>query len=115
MPSNKIKLEICGSPYVITATDDEGYVLALAEKLDEDMSKILEESPSATMTAAAVITALGYLDDMQKIDKSADNMREQIKNYLEDASKAKQDAVRAKQEIERLQKEIERLRGYREN
>ena len=40
MPANKIKLEICGSNYVIATTDTEEYVLSLAEKLDSDMTQM---------------------------------------------------------------------------
>jgi len=109
MPNNRMKLEICGSTYVINTTDEELYVLALADKLDKDMVRILDGSQSATVTSAAIITALSYLDNMQKADRSTDNMREQIRNYLEDATKAKQESVHARQEIERLQQQIEKM------
>ena len=89
MPANKIKLEICGSNYVIATTDTEEYVLSLAEKLDSDMTQMLASNPTASVTTAAVITALGYLDELKKSTSGADNMRAQIKDYLEDAAKAK--------------------------
>lgn len=85
MPANKIKLEICGSNYVIATTDTEEYVLSLAEKLDSDMTQMLASNPTASVTTAAVITALGYLDELKKSTSGADNMRAQIKDYLEDA------------------------------
>ena len=66
MPANKIKLEICGSNYVIATTDTEEYVLSLAEKLDSDMTQMLASNPTASVTTAAVITALGYLDELKK-------------------------------------------------
>ena len=62
MPANKIKLEICGSSYVIATTDTEEYVLSLAEKLDADMNQMMVNNPTASVATAAVITALGYLD-----------------------------------------------------
>ena len=36
MPTNKVRLEICGCSYVISTTDTEQYTLSLAEKLDEE-------------------------------------------------------------------------------
>ena len=74
MPANKIKLEICGSNYVIATTDTEEYVLSLAEKLDSDMTQMLASNPTASVTTAAVITALGYLDELKKSTSGADNM-----------------------------------------
>ena len=101
MPANKIKLEICGASYVIASTDTEEYVLSLAEKLDADMNQMMTNNPSASIATAAVITALGYLDELKKSTSGADNMRAQIKDYLEDAAKAKLSAEEA-----RLRREI---------
>ena len=106
MPANKIKLEICGASYVIATTDTEEYVLGLAEKLDADMTQIMTNNPSASIATAAVITALGYLDELKKSTSGADNMRAQIKDYLEDAAKAKLSAEEARREVERLRREI---------
>lgn len=106
MPANKIKLEICGSSYIIATTDTEEYVMGLAEKLDADMNQMLVNNPTASVATAAVITALGYLDELRKSTSGADNMRAQIKDYLEDAAKAKLAAEEARRETERLRREI---------
>ena len=106
MPSNKIRLEICGCNYVISSTDSEQYVLDLAARLDRDMNLMLAESPSASITTAAVITALGYLDELSKSTSGADNMRAQLRDYLEDAAKAKMAAEEARHEVERLRREL---------
>ena len=104
--ANKIKLEICGASYVIATTDTEEYILSLAEKLDADMNQMMTNNPSASIATAAVITALGYLDELKKSTSGADNMRAQIKDYLEDAAKAKLSAEEARREVERLRREI---------
>lgn len=113
MPANKVKLTVCGSSYVISTTDSEEYVQSLAERLDRDMNELMNQSPSASVAASAVVVALGYLDELQKNASSADNMRSQIKDYLEDAAKAKLAAEQARREVERLQKEVQRLRESR--
>ena len=112
MPANKIKLEICGASYVIATTDTEEYVLSLAEKLDADMNQMMTNNPSASIATAAVITALGYLDELKKSTSGADNMRAQIKDYLEDAAKAKLSAEEARREVERLRREIGYLKEH---
>ena len=92
--------------YVIATTDTEEYILSLAEKLDADMNQMMTNNPSASIATAAVITALGYLDELKKSTSGADNMRAQIKDYLEDAAKAKLSAEEARREVERLRREI---------
>lgn len=106
MPSSKIRLEICGSSYVISTSETEEYVKSLAEKLDKDMSQLLASSPTASVATAAVVVALDYLDELKKSRNGADNMREQIRDYLEDAAKAKLAAEESRREVERLKREI---------
>lgn len=113
MPANKIKLEICGASYVIATTDTEEYVLSLAEKLDADMNQMMTNNPSASIATAAVITALGYLDELKKSTSGADNMRAQIKDYLEDAAKAKLELEEERREVERLRRELGYLNGQK--
>ena len=110
MPANKVKLEICGSTYVIATTDTEEYVTSLAEKLDNDMTQMLAGTPTASIATAAVITALGYLDELKKSTIGADNMRAQIKDYLEDAAKAKLAAEESRREVARLRRELTYLK-----
>ena len=66
MPANKIKLTVCGSSYIVSTTDREEYVQGLAERLDHDMNELMIQNPSASVAASAIITALGYLDELKK-------------------------------------------------
>ncbi len=111
MPANKIRLEICGATYVVSSTDTEPYVTELAERLDKNMNEVLSNNPSASVTTAAVLCALEYLDEWQKATSGAENMRAQIKDYLEDAAKAKMAAEEARRELERLKREMESLQS----
>ena len=107
---NKVRLTIAGAPYVISTTDSEEYVERLAKKLDEDITNVMANNPSLTVTRAAVFCALEYLDDYTKSIGSADNMRSQIKDYLADAAKAKLATDEARREVARLQKELQALK-----
>lgn len=110
MQANKVRLTICGATYVIVTTDPEEYVLRLADRLQADMNEMMNTSPSISVVASAIVTALGYLDECEKNAAGADNMRAQIRDYLEDAAKAKLAAEEATREVERLQREVRRLR-----
>ena len=111
MELTKVRLQIAGSNYVISTTDSESYVHELAERLDKDMKDILESAPSASVTQAAVLAALDYLDELRKATMSADNMRGQVRDYLEDAAKARLATQEAQQEIARLRRQIEQMKG----
>ncbi len=107
---NKVRLTIAGAPYVLSTTDSEEYVTALAQEVDADIKDAMSSSPNLSVTRAAVFCALDYLDRCKKSAGSADNMRTQIKDYLADASKAKLEADDARREIERLKREVQYLK-----
>ncbi len=111
MPSQRVKLEICGASYLVSTNDSAEYLVGLAEKLDADMNQVMIDTPNASVAAAAVITALGYLDDAEKNAFGADNMRVQIQDYLEDAAKARMAAEEARVEVERLRNELAHYEG----
>ncbi len=103
----KVRLDICGSDYVVSTNDDEKYLVELASKLDEAMQSIMIASPSASVTTAAVLTALSFLDELQKSQMTAENMRTQIKDYLEDAARSKMELEDVKRELNRTKHELE--------
>ena len=106
MPSNKVKFTICGSSYVVSTNDSEEYMLSIAERLDTDMKEMMQSTPSASVTSAAIVTALEYLDDSIKNSFTADNMRAQLQEYLEDAAQARLAAEDARQEAAKLRAEL---------
>ena len=107
---NKVRVTIAGAPYAIATTDTESYITSLAKKLDEDITKLLDENGNLSLSKAAVFCAMDYLDEYRKSAGSAENMRSQIQDYIADAAKAKlaEDKVRAENEV--LQRENAALR-----
>jgi len=63
---NKVRVNIAGTPYAIATTDSEKYILGLAKKLDEDITKLLDTNDNLSVTKAAVFCAMDYLDEYRK-------------------------------------------------
>ena len=108
--NTRVKLAVCGTDYYITSEDDETYVRAIGEEVDKRMSEMLDSNTRVSTTMAAVLCALSYADDCHKANKSADNLRGQIKEYVEDSQLARLEADEAKREVERLRRELQGLR-----
>ncbi|MEE1352204.1 MAG: cell division protein ZapA [Acutalibacteraceae bacterium] len=106
MEKVRVTLNICGNDYNITTDEDPKYVEGLGERLNEDLSKIIKDNSRLSITQAAILAALDYLDEASKADSTADNLRGQIKEYLEDSARYKMEAEVAKREVERLQREL---------
>ena len=108
MATSKVRLNICGSSYVVNTSESEDYMQNLADRLNLDMNELMASSNSVSITTAAVMTALNYRE-LEKASGSADNMRRQIKDYLEDAASAKMAAEEARRENVSLKRRIDEL------
>ena len=106
---NKVKLTICGTDYFVTSEDDESYIISVGNEVNDRMATILE-SPRVSTTMAAVLSALSYADELRKATATSDNLRVQIKEYLEDSQKSRIEAEDAKREVEKLRRELQALR-----
>lgn len=107
---NKIRVEICGSRYVVSSTEPVEYVRRLTNTIENKVKTIMDSSPSVTLNDAYFLVMLGYADLYEKSEQSADHIRSQLTEYLEDATKAKLEADELKKENGKLKREIEILR-----
>ena len=107
---NKVRVTIAGAPYAIATTDTENYITTLAKKLDDDITKLLDNNANLSVTKAAVFCAMDYLDEYRKSTGSAENMRSQIQDYIADAARAKLAEDKALAENAVLRREAAALR-----
>lgn len=107
MIKNRVKLTIGGAEYAIITEDDVNYVTELGAELNEALSNVMKENPHISTTQAAVLLALDYADEFKKANITADNLRSQIKDYLDDAASAKSKADWARHEAENAKRELE--------
>ncbi|MPN32265.1 Cell division protein ZapA [bioreactor metagenome] len=117
---NRIRLNICGTDYMITSDEPEAYVRELGNELDRTMRSMMNNDSRVSTTMAAVLTAITLADEARKATASADNLRSQIKDYLTDNARARSEAEEARREADRLRRELDELRkrnasGYPNN
>ena len=65
MATSKVRLNICGSSYVVNTSESEDYMQNLADRLNLDMNELMASSNSVSITTAAVMTALNYRDELE--------------------------------------------------
>lgn len=110
MEKNKVRLKIGGAEFTIATQDEPAYIEKIAGEVDGRITRIMKESPRLSVTMAAILAALDYCDDYRKTEASADHLRSQIKDYLEDSARARMEADVAHREIERLNRELQQIR-----
>lgn len=110
MERNRVRLNILGADYLISTEENEEYVRSIGMEVEKRINSTVEDNSRISAMMAAVLIALDYCDEAKKAVASADNLRSQIKDYLEDSSRARMEADEARREIERMKKEIQTLR-----
>ena len=111
MNKSRVQVKIGGATYTIVTDDDPEYVENLAEQVNNEIKSICNSNPSLSMTQAAVLVALDQADACKKASASSDNLRVQIKDYLEESARARMEVEVARREVERLNREIADLRN----
>lgn len=101
-PTSRVKIEVCGAKYYISSSEPEAYVKELGAQLSAQISDMLAQNHSLSVTDALVLCLLNYMDSYRKAEENTDHMRSQLTGYLEDAAKYRIEADEAKREIERL-------------
>ena len=111
LSKNRIKLNICGCECVIGSEDSESYIRSVGEEVQKTIDEIMDKNERVSVTMAAITAALSYCDDARKAAGTAENLRSQIRDYLEDSSRARLETEESRREIERLKREIQTLRA----
>lgn len=101
----KVVVQINGNKYPITTAEDVEYVNEMAKEIDRMVHQLMDDT-HLSMNEALVLISLSYLDAYKKSEQSADHLRGQVAEYLEEASKARIEAAGAKQELERLESRV---------
>ena len=108
---NRVKVVICGKTYTLQTDESPSYMITLAKELDKRINAFLEENESAALTSAAVMVALELMDESMKSVSDVDNIRAQIKGYVEEAAGARIEADQLRRELTLLKRENENLKS----
>ena len=105
---NKVRIEIAGSRYVIATPEGEERVLSLGREIDAQVRQLMDGNDRVSLNDALVLCCLNYANAYKKSEESADNMRTQLTDYLEDATLARIELDETKRENERLKQIAQR-------
>lgn len=104
--ANRITVNICGEDYTLMAEESPSYMQKVAALVDGKMSQIMD-SGRVSRIDAAVLAAANLADELLKQQSSTENLRSQLKGYLDDANKAKSELSESKREIIKLQQRLQ--------
>lgn len=114
---NKVTVTICGKEYNLQTDETPDYLISLAKRVDKEIGDLVKAKPNFGVQNAAVFVALTSLDEAQKAADSIENVRTQIKSYVEETAKARKEKEKLadknkalEEKIAALEKEIKELK-----
>lgn len=104
--ANRVVVSICGEDYTFVAEESSAYMQKVGSYVGDKMNEVLS-SAKVGRTDAAVLTAANIADELFKAQAAAEQLRSQIKGYLDEAGKAQAQVSELKREIFRLQQRLD--------
>ena len=106
--ANRVVINICGEDYTFVAEESAAYMEKVGAYVSGKMQEVLDGA-KVGRTDAAVLTAANITDELFKAQSASEQLRSQIKGYLDEAGKAQNQVSELKGEIFRLQQKLEHL------
>ncbi len=99
---NRVTVTIAGEEYTLVSTDDEAYLKKVADHVNEQIAQIMGATHASSLEGT-VLAAVNIADEYYKEQEASENLRRQLKEYLEESAKLKTELSEAKREIFKLQ------------
>ena len=100
--ANRITVSICGEDYTLVAEESTAYMEQVAALVDKKMKEVIA-GVKLGRNDAAVLAAVNLADELLKNEQSAENLRRQVKSYLDEAAQAKSEVSDLKRQLFRAQ------------
>ena len=100
--ANRITVNICGEDYTLVAEENTAYMEQVASLVDKKMTEIIAGA-KVGRGDAAVLAAVNL--ELLKSEQTAENLRRQVKSYLDEAAQAKNEASELKRQLYKAQQQ----------
>ena len=112
---NVVKVQLAGRSYNLTSTETADYTIRLSRELNKRLDMIMSASESLSSLDAALLCAMDCLDELTKANRNVENIRSQIKDYVDDAAQARLAAEESNKEGRILRAKVEELQTELKN
>lgn len=99
---NIVNVKIFNRPYSLSTDETEHYMKKISAVVDEKIKSYVSGNLNTNVIDAAILAALECVDERQKALATIDNLRSQIKDYVDDAGDARLKCDEAQKELREL-------------
>lgn len=93
-----VTVSIAGGEYRLIGAENEEYTRKVAAHVDTKINEVLGAA-NVSMIEATVLASVNIADEYYKALETADNLRTQLKDYLEDSGRMKAELADLKREL----------------
>ena len=102
--SHRVSVNIGPQSYTLLAKEDPRYMRQIAEHVNQELHEVSADG-KLSISDAAVLAAVNIADKYFKEREAAENLRRQLKEYLDESARLKAELSEAKRELFRLKSE----------
>jgi len=93
----------------LVSNEPEEYVQRVALLVNKRMNQITEGNPQLSTAMKAVLAAVNIADDYLKSEEVLDNLRVELKGYMEESKGLGTELEAKKLEVEKLREDVHKL------
>ena len=105
--ANRVTMGICGQDYTLVADENASYMEKVGAMVDKRMRELMDTA-HVSRNDAAVLAAVNLADELLKNQEAGENLRRQLKSYLDEATAAKNEVSELKRQLFKYQQRNDR-------
>ena len=105
--ANRVTMGICGQDYTLVADENASFMEKVGAMVDKKMRELMDTA-HVSRSDAAVLAAINLADELLKNQEASENLRRQLKTYLDEATAAKNEASDLKRQLFKYQQRGDR-------
>ena len=102
MDNKRVEVKINNVEYTLVTNETEEYVQRVALQVNKRMAQIQEENKQLSTAMTAVLAAINIADDLLKNEVVLDNIRAELKKYMEESRLNGEELAEKKLEVEKM-------------
>ena len=96
-----VPFAVAGTEFMIQTEEEPEYIKNLAKAVDEKISVYLRMGSKVSLSMSSILTAMEYCDEFTKSKADVENLRSQIRSYIEEAQKTADENDELKEQLRR--------------
>lgn len=109
MENKRVEVKINNVEYTLVTNEPEEYVQRVALLVNKRMLQLKEGNKQLSTAMAAVLTSINIADELLKNESVLDNIRVELKRYMEEAQASGEELEAKKLEVEKLKEDMHKL------